>query len=161
MRHRFANPESVTLLEARSHADHRLEGRGQLRHYAYGRISVHVQYRVLYRDWPISFLAALPLLAPLLGPARLSGLPQRFAPFLRADVAPARGAKANCLPIQRCWREFPARDVEELQREIEHDLHWQSALTHDAPKRQGSSDAQIVRQLRRNLCVFWGALSGS
>jgi hypothetical protein len=30
MRHRFANPESVTLLEARSHADHRFEGRGQL-----------------------------------------------------------------------------------------------------------------------------------
>lgn len=96
----------------------------------------------------------------MLGPPRLSGVSQSLAPFFRADIAPTRGAEANSLPLYWRRREFSARDVEHLQREIQQDLRRQSTLSHDASKRHGSSDAKTRRQVGRNMSGRWGAHFG-
>ena len=92
----------------------------------------------------------------MFGPARLGSVSESLAPFLRADIAPARGSEANRLPFYWRRREFTTRDVEHFQREIEQDLRRQTALTHDASKRHGSSDTQTRRQVGRNLCSRGG-----
>ena len=90
---------------------------------------------LLYADSACLLLVLLSLVAPgvtWLSPSRLGGSTKRLAPFLWAHIAPTGRAQANCLPFNRGRREFPARDVEHLQREIEQDLRRKSRLSHDA-----------------------------
>ena len=102
----------------------------------------------------IAFVAAR---ATVLGPPRLGCVSEGLAPLFRADIAPTRGAEANGLSLYWRRREFAAREIEHLQREIEQDLWRQSTLSHDAPKRHGSSDAENRRQLRRDVHCCLGA----
>ena len=93
----------------------------------------------------------------MLGPTRLGGPSEHLAPFLGSNTTPTSGAEANSLPLYWRRREFAACEIEHLQREIEQDLWRQSTLSHDAPKRHGSSDAENRRQLRRDVGACWGA----
>src|SRR5262245_15013140 len=107
----------------------------------------------------VATAARLRLGAPL-GPARLSGPSQGLTSRLGADVAPPRRPEAHGLAIQRGRREVSARDVQDLQREIEHDLHRQPAAAHDALQRQRASYAQATHELRGNVQVFGRTLFG-
>jgi len=50
-------------------------------------------------------------------------------------------------------RELSARDIQEFQRQIDHDLYWQPALADDPAQRHGPPDAQALREFRRNFRV--------
>jgi hypothetical protein len=67
-------------------------------------------------------VAFVAIVATRLGPPSLRGLPKRLAPFLGAHIPPAGGAQADSLPLYWRWREFSARDIEHLQREIKKDF---------------------------------------
>lgn len=105
----------------------------------------------------LPLVALVAIIAARLGPASLRGLPQRFASFLRTDVSPPGSAQADSLPFYWRWREFSTGNVEHLQREIEKDFGRKPGLSHDAPQRHRSSDAQTRRKIRRNMSACRGA----
>lgn len=84
------------------------------------------------RTWQLRL--ALP---PVFGPSSLCGSPQKLTSLFGADIAPARSAQADRRSMDRFWRQFPARNVEELEGEIEQDLGRKTRVTHDAAKPGG------------------------
>jgi hypothetical protein len=88
------------------------------------------------------FGSVVPTRGAMLRPTRLCGASKHLAPFFGADVAPARGPQANGLPAYRGAREFSTRQFEHFQREIEHRLDRQFALSNDASKHHGAPDAE-------------------
>ena len=81
------------------------------------------------------------------GPARLRRFSEGLAALFGADIAPARRAKTNSCSPDRLRREFPARDIEELNRKIEQDLRWQTGLTHHAAEPRRATRAEHAGQL--------------
>ena len=103
----------------------------------------------------LALRSLIPIRASMLCPPRLGGLSERLAADLRTDVPPARCTKADSLPFNRRWREFPAGDVEHLQREIDQDLRRKSTLPHDALQRHASPYAQTAREIVGDLSVTY------
>jgi hypothetical protein len=82
-----------------------------------------------------------------LGPARLRRFPQRFAALLGTDVSPARGGKPHSRSPNGLWREFPAGDIEQFNRQVEQCLRWESCLPHHAAQSCRSACAEHAGQL--------------
>ena len=82
-----------------------------------------------------------------LGPARLRRFPQRFAALLGTDVPPARGGKPHSRSPNGFWRQFPAGDIEQFNRQVEQCLRWESCLPHHATQSCRSACAEHARQL--------------
>lgn len=95
----------------------------------------------------VAGLAAMPLFRSMLRPPGLDGPPQDAASLCGADVPPARGAERDgCLTEGRS-REFSARDVDELDREIEKDFWRQASLAHHDAQPRAATGAQRVSQV--------------
>ena len=111
----------------------------------------HVQYMYRLSGFLLTVIPFAPISAGTFRPTRLGSSPKRLASLRGPNVAPARRPKANGLSFQRRGRQFATRKVEHFQREIEQDLRWKSALSHDATQRDRASDTECTRQVRRNL----------
>ena len=84
-------------------------------------------------------------------PPRSSSAPERLTPFCRRDIAPSCGAETNGLTFYRRRREFPTRNVQYLQSQVNEDLRRKSGLSHNPPQYSGSSHTQCTGELRRNM----------
>src|SRR5213594_2451506 len=99
----------------------------------------------LYADSAYLLLALIPFVAcrsPRFGPACLGGATKCLTSFLGSNIPPPRGAQAYGLTLYWRGREFPTRDVEHFQGEIEQDLRRKTSLSHDPSERHRSSDAK-------------------
>jgi hypothetical protein len=75
----------------------------------------------------------------MLGPPGLGRFAQHSASVFRTDIPPARGAKTYGRSLDRFRREPSARNVEQLDREIEEDFGWKARLSHYTPESSGPS----------------------
>jgi len=86
------------------------------------------------------------LFRPMLRPPRFDGSPQDAASLRSADVAPASGAQGDSGPLDGWSRKFPARDVDELKRQIQEDFGGKAGLAHDDAQPGAASGAEGARQ---------------
>jgi hypothetical protein len=89
---------------------------------------------------------ALPPLASVFGPSRARRAAKNFTSFFGADVPPPCCAQPHGRAVDRRWREFPAREIEDLECQIQQRLWWQTSLANDVAQPRGSARSKHPRE---------------
>ena len=84
----------------------------------------------------------------MLFPPRERSPSEDNASLLRRDVPPSRRAQTNGRTPYRRRREFPARDVQQLETEVEQGFWRQTRVSHQPPEHRASSRSEDARELR-------------
>ena len=101
--------------------------------------------------WRGHFIARLARFAPpasVFRPASLRRASKDLAAFFRADIPPSRRAQADGGALDRRRRELAAREIEDLDGQVEQRLRWKTRLAHDAPESRGPARTEHSREFR-------------
>lgn len=90
----------------------------------------------------------------LFRPPCLHRTPHDPAPLLWIDIPPSGGTKPDRLAADWRRREFAAREVEDLERQIDKNLRWQSAFAHQPAQECGASRAENLDPIAREIRDF-------
>lgn len=96
----------------------------------------------------IDRLVPLPSPASVFGPSGLRRASEDPAAFFRTDIPPSRRTQTDGDALNGRWRQFTARQVEHLDREIQQRLWWETGLAHDAAQSRGPARTKHARDFR-------------
>ena len=79
-------------------------------------------------------------------PPCLDRPPHHLAPLLWTDIAPARSAQTDRLPLNWIYRHFSAGNVENLESEVEQRFWGQIRLPHDPAQAHRAANTQHAHE---------------